>query len=72
MFNTVVWASDGSETATRALPYARALLAGDGAMLIAVHIMLESEGHPPTRTRQRSLTLSRTCGRWSARSRSRV
>jgi nucleotide-binding universal stress UspA family protein len=42
MFNTVVWASDGSENAARALPYARALLAGEGAMLIGVHIVLEA------------------------------
>lgn len=45
MFTTVIWASDGSENAARALPYARALLAGDDAMLIAVHIALEAPSH---------------------------
>jgi nucleotide-binding universal stress UspA family protein len=36
MFKTIIWATDGSETADRALPYAKAL-AGDGGRLIAVH-----------------------------------
>lgn len=41
MPKTIVWASDGSESATRALPHATALLDGDGALLIAVHIAPE-------------------------------
>lgn len=37
MFKTIIWATDGSETAHEALPFARALVeAGDGR-LIAVH-----------------------------------
>jgi hypothetical protein len=35
MFKTVVWATDGCESAARALRYARALATGEGAMLIA-------------------------------------
>ena len=42
MFNTVVWATDGSEDAIRALPYAKALATGEGAMLLVVHIVQES------------------------------
>ena len=41
MFNTVVWATDGSEDAIRALPYAKALATGEGAMLLVVHIVQE-------------------------------
>src|SRR5881409_2000112 len=37
MFNTIVWATDGSEAADRAQPYANALAAGDGAALVVVH-----------------------------------
>jgi nucleotide-binding universal stress UspA family protein len=37
MFRTIVWATDGSEAADRALPYARELASGDGAKLIVVH-----------------------------------
>jgi hypothetical protein len=44
MLNTIVWATDGSENAARALSSARALLP-EGAMLIAVHIVPESAGH---------------------------
>ncbi len=40
-FETVVWATDGSENAARALPYARALLDREHGMLVAVHIILE-------------------------------
>lgn len=37
MFKTIVWGTDGSETADRALPYAKALTeAGNGA-LVVVH-----------------------------------
>jgi nucleotide-binding universal stress UspA family protein len=34
MFETIVWATDGSEAADRALSYARALAAGDGRSLV--------------------------------------
>jgi nucleotide-binding universal stress UspA family protein len=37
MFRTIVWATDGSEAADRALPFARELASGDGAKLIVVH-----------------------------------
>jgi nucleotide-binding universal stress UspA family protein len=57
MPKTIVWASDGSESAARALPHATALLDGEGAMLIAVHVVQESfedkpdsaaaDGHAP-------------------------
>jgi nucleotide-binding universal stress UspA family protein len=43
MFNTIVWATDGSENATRALPYAKALATGEGALLVVVHIVQEPE-----------------------------
>jgi nucleotide-binding universal stress UspA family protein len=38
MFNTVLWATDGSETAARALPYALAFAAGEKAKLVVVHV----------------------------------
>ena len=38
MFKTVLWATDGSETAARALPYALGLGAGDAAKLVVVHV----------------------------------
>jgi nucleotide-binding universal stress UspA family protein len=37
MFETIIWATDGSDTADRALPYAKALADGPGHRLIAVH-----------------------------------
>jgi nucleotide-binding universal stress UspA family protein len=37
MFNKVVWATDGSESADLTLPNAKALVAGDGGSLTAVH-----------------------------------
>jgi nucleotide-binding universal stress UspA family protein len=36
MFKTIVWATDGSPSADRALPYAKGLLE-DGGTLVAVH-----------------------------------
>ncbi len=36
MFKTIVWATDGSESADRALPYVKSL-ARDGAALVVVH-----------------------------------
>jgi nucleotide-binding universal stress UspA family protein len=38
MFKTLLWATDGSETAARALPYALGLAAGDAAKLVVVHV----------------------------------
>ena len=37
MFNTIVWATDGSDAADQALPYAKALAEGAGHELVAVH-----------------------------------
>lgn len=37
MFKTIVWATDGSETADRALPYATALASAEGARIVALH-----------------------------------
>jgi nucleotide-binding universal stress UspA family protein len=37
MFRTIVWATDGSESADRAFPVAKALAHGEGKSLIAVH-----------------------------------
>jgi nucleotide-binding universal stress UspA family protein len=38
MFETIVWATDGSENSDRALPYARELASREGARLVVVHI----------------------------------
>ena len=38
MFKTILWATDGSETAARALPYALGLAEPDGAKLIVAHV----------------------------------
>jgi len=38
MFKTIIWASDGSEHADRALGYARGLADASSARLIAVHV----------------------------------
>ncbi|HEY7207633.1 MAG TPA: universal stress protein [Gaiellaceae bacterium] len=50
MFKTVVFATDGSETADRALPYAKALAAGEGASLVVIHgkelLLGRSGGYP--------------------------
>lgn len=37
MFDTIIWATDGSENADRALPYAKALADGLDHKLVAVH-----------------------------------
>ena len=37
MFETIVWATDGSESADRALPYAKALAEKAGGKLVVVH-----------------------------------
>jgi nucleotide-binding universal stress UspA family protein len=38
MFETIVWATDGSENSDRALPYARELASQEGARMVVVHI----------------------------------
>jgi nucleotide-binding universal stress UspA family protein len=50
MFTTVVWATDGSENAARALPYATALAKGEGALLVTVHIVQDSSTASEPRT----------------------
>lgn len=37
MFKKVIWATDGSDSALRALPYAKALAQQDGGSLVVVH-----------------------------------
>jgi nucleotide-binding universal stress UspA family protein len=37
MFKTIVWATDGSDTADRALPYAKSFAEGAGRKLVVVH-----------------------------------
>ena len=37
MFKTILWATDGSETAARALPYALGLTEADKAKLVVAH-----------------------------------
>ena len=37
MFNTIIWATDGSAAADLALPYAKALASTDGGRIVAVH-----------------------------------
>ncbi len=39
MFNTIIWATDGSESAGRALPYAKILAGQEGAKLVVVHVV---------------------------------
>ncbi|HEY3070168.1 MAG TPA: universal stress protein [Gaiellaceae bacterium] len=44
MFKVIIWASDGSEHADRALDYARELAQANSAKLIAVHVKEMSVG----------------------------
>jgi nucleotide-binding universal stress UspA family protein len=37
MFDTIVWATDGSELADRALPYVKELARANGSRIVAVH-----------------------------------
>jgi nucleotide-binding universal stress UspA family protein len=37
VFNTIMWATDGSAAAEQALPYAKSLAARDGAKLVVAH-----------------------------------
>jgi nucleotide-binding universal stress UspA family protein len=48
MFTKIIWATDGSEAADRALTYAKSLAAADGATLLAVH-SIEHLGGPGSR-----------------------
>ena len=60
MFKTILWATDGSETAALALPYALGLAEPDHAKLVVVHIREIFTGRPaairfsPTRASCRS------------------
>jgi nucleotide-binding universal stress UspA family protein len=38
MFKVIIWATDGSSAAERALPYAKGLAQADGARLVVVHV----------------------------------
>ena len=38
MFRTILWTTDGSEAADRALPYAKALAEGGDRRLVVVHV----------------------------------
>jgi nucleotide-binding universal stress UspA family protein len=38
MFHTIVWATDGSELAARALPFAKEIALADDAELVVVHV----------------------------------
>jgi nucleotide-binding universal stress UspA family protein len=48
MFKTILWATDGSATADRALPLARALAERDAATIVAVHCRELLVGGPAT------------------------
>jgi nucleotide-binding universal stress UspA family protein len=68
MFKTIVWATDGSRRAERALPYAKTLAQAERARLIVVHVdefgvgkgggysvyVDESEGRPQSESGLRS------------------
>jgi nucleotide-binding universal stress UspA family protein len=51
MPKTIIWASDGSDNAVRALPHATAQLDGEGSMLIAVHVSQEHSTENPDNAR---------------------
>jgi nucleotide-binding universal stress UspA family protein len=44
MFKTIVWSTDGSEHAQRALPYVKGLAREDGATITIVHVVERIEG----------------------------
>jgi nucleotide-binding universal stress UspA family protein len=44
MFKKIIWATDGSESADRALELAKSLAAQDGSVLLAVHSVEELAG----------------------------
>jgi nucleotide-binding universal stress UspA family protein len=45
MFETILWATDGSENGDRALPYAKALAKGEGRKLVVLHCKELGVGH---------------------------
>lgn len=61
MFKKVVWATDGSEQADEALPFARALVAEGGGQLVVVHCVelslpAKAAGRYPIRADEQDLT----------------
>jgi nucleotide-binding universal stress UspA family protein len=46
MFKTIVWATDGSRNADRALTHAKSMASADGARLIVVHVVELYASHP--------------------------
>jgi nucleotide-binding universal stress UspA family protein len=44
MFTSIVWATDGSEHAERALPYVKELARAEGAAIAIVHVVERIEG----------------------------
>lgn len=58
MFKTIIWASDGSDAADDALPYATALASAPGGRLVAVHcneILAGRSGGVPVRADEEDL-----------------
>ncbi len=45
MFETIVWATDGTENADRALPYVKALAQQEGAKLTVAHVVERYASH---------------------------
>jgi nucleotide-binding universal stress UspA family protein len=45
MFKTIMWATDGTENADRALPYAKALAQEEGATLVVAHVVERYASH---------------------------
>jgi nucleotide-binding universal stress UspA family protein len=45
MFDTIMWATDGTESADRALPYAKALAQDGGATLVVAHVVERYASH---------------------------
>ncbi|HUA03498.1 MAG TPA: universal stress protein [Solirubrobacteraceae bacterium] len=45
MFNTIIWATDGSKNADRALPHAKALAQHENATLIIAHVVERYASH---------------------------
>ncbi len=55
MFKTIIWATDGSEAADRALPYAKALAEGDDRALVVVHGRELLQGARPVHANENEL-----------------
>ena len=45
MFKTIMWATDGTENADRALPYAKAVAQEQGATLLIAHVVEKYASH---------------------------